>query len=94
MATRITRIDDIDGTDGAEVFTLELDRKTYEIDLGPRNRARLLRVIRPYIERARALDSDENQTKVIGGSLNTESETPDPVPEATATTELESIEQV
>jgi hypothetical protein len=60
MAIRITRIDDIDGTDGAEVITLELDHMSYEIDLCPRNRARLLRVIRPFIERARALESAEN----------------------------------
>jgi hypothetical protein len=56
MAFRITRIDDMDGTDGAEVVTLELDRTAYEIDLCPRNRARLLRAIRPFIEHARALD--------------------------------------
>jgi len=58
MAIRITRIDDIDGTDGAEAMSLELDHTMYEIDLCPRNRARLLRVMRPFIERARPLESD------------------------------------
>jgi len=70
MAIRITRIDDIDGTEGAEAITLELDRRAYEIDLGPRNRARLLRVIRPFIERARPLDADDTNTagEVVGSS--------------------------
>jgi len=62
MAIRITRIDDIDGTEGAEAMTLELDHTAYEIDLCPRNRARLLRIIRPYIERARPLESDATST--------------------------------
>jgi Lsr2 len=60
MAIRITRIDDIDGTDGAEAVTLELDHTSYEIDLCPRNRARLFRVIRPFIEKARSLEALEN----------------------------------
>jgi len=58
MAIRITRIDDIDGTDGAELFSLELDNASYEIDLCPRNRARLLRAIRPFIERARPIHAE------------------------------------
>jgi len=62
MAIRIIRIDDLDGTDGAEAITLELDNKSYEIDLGPRNRARLHRVISPFIERARPLDTNEKST--------------------------------
>jgi hypothetical protein len=62
VAIRITRIDDIDGTEGAEATTLELDHKAYEIDLCARNRVRLIRVIRPFIERARLVDSDESRS--------------------------------
>lgn len=62
MAIRITRIDDIDGSDGAEVVTFELDAMTYEIDLSPRNRARFLRTIRPFTERARPLESESDGT--------------------------------
>jgi hypothetical protein len=59
MATRITRIDDIDGSEGAEAINFELDHHTYEIDLGPRNRAKFLRMIRPFIERAREVEASE-----------------------------------
>jgi hypothetical protein len=56
MATRITRIDDIDGSEGAEAINFELDHLAYEIDLGPRNRAKFLRMIRPFIERSREVE--------------------------------------
>jgi hypothetical protein len=59
MAIRITRIDDIDGSEGAEAFVFELDRKTYEIDLCARNRIRFLRAIGPFIDRARPLEETE-----------------------------------
>ena len=62
MAIRITRIDDIDGSDGAEAMTFDLDAIAYEIDLSPRNRARFLRTIRPFIERARPLESESDGT--------------------------------
>jgi hypothetical protein len=62
MAIRITRIDDLDGSDGAEAVTFELDALAYEIDLSPRNRARFLRTIRPFIERARLLESESAGT--------------------------------
>jgi hypothetical protein len=62
VAIRITRIDDMDGTEGAEAMSLELDHKAYEIDLCPRNRVRLLRVIRPFIDRARSVGPDEVDT--------------------------------
>ena len=57
MATRITRIDDIDGSEGAEAINFELDHRSYEIDLAPRNRAKFLRMIRPFIDRAREVES-------------------------------------
>ncbi len=67
MAIRITRIDDIDGTDGAEAITLSLDDTAYEIDLCPRNKARLLRVIRPFIERARLIgEAEDGQVETNG----------------------------
>ena len=63
MATRIIRIDDIDGSDGAEAVTFELDRKAYEIDLCARNRIRFLRAIEPFIECARLVDHGEGAPK-------------------------------
>jgi hypothetical protein len=59
MAIRITRIDDIDGSEGAEAINFELDHLAFEIDLGPRNRAKFLRMIRPFIERAREVEARE-----------------------------------
>ncbi len=56
MATRIIRIDDIDGSDGAEAVSFELDHEAYEIDLCARNRIRFLRAIEPFIDRARLVD--------------------------------------
>jgi hypothetical protein len=64
MAIRITRIDDIDGSDGAEAIAFELDHKAYEIDLCVRNRIRFFRLIEPFIERARVLDEGEEAEKV------------------------------
>jgi hypothetical protein len=59
MAIRITRIDDIDGSDGAEAIAFELDHKAYEIDLCVRNRIRFFRTIEPFIERARLLEESQ-----------------------------------
>lgn len=56
MAIRITRIDDVDGSDGAEAIAFELDHKAYEIDLCVRNRIRFFRAIEPFVERARLLE--------------------------------------
>jgi len=65
MAIRILRIDDIDGTDGAELIPFRLDGVDYEIDLAPRNRARLLRAIQPFAERARLLDAPAKPSDVV-----------------------------
>jgi len=62
MAIRITRIDDIDGSDGAEAIGFELDHRSYEIDLCARNRIRFLRALSPFIERARLIDDGEDAT--------------------------------
>jgi hypothetical protein len=62
VAIRILRIDDIDGTDSAEQTIFELDGVEYEIDLSARNRARLFRAIRPFVDRARSVGGDEEST--------------------------------
>ncbi|MGH9017001.1 MAG: Lsr2 dimerization domain-containing protein [Acidimicrobiales bacterium] len=64
MAIRITRIDDIDGSDGAEAIAFELDHKAYEIDLCVRNRLRFTRVLEPFIERARLIDDREQESTI------------------------------
>jgi len=64
MAIRITRIDDIDGSDGAEAILFELDHKAYEIDLCARNRIRFQRIISPFIDRARLVEETEGETTI------------------------------
>jgi len=71
MATRIVRIDDLDGSDGAEVFTFSLDNVRFEIDLCARNRARFLGAIRPFAERARPIVAD-GESEAAGSSVSRE----------------------
>jgi hypothetical protein len=78
MATRIIRIDDIDGSDGAEAVTFELDHKAYEIDLCARNRIRFLRAIEPFIDRARPVVREERPPR----STTTVSRAPRDLPDA------------
>jgi hypothetical protein len=93
MAIRITRIDDIDGSDGAEAIVFQLDRKAYEIDLCVRNKIRFMRAIEPFIERARIMEDNESSptitrivTRVSSDSTDALAESVDPGP----TTERES----
>ena len=55
MAKNVTVIttDDIDGSEGAARITFGLDGTTYEIDLGPENRAKLKADLDPFIKAAR-----------------------------------------
>lgn len=46
-------VDDIDGSPGAETVTFGMDGVSYEIDLGPPNRARLAGVLAPFIAAGR-----------------------------------------
>ena len=70
MAIRITRIDDIDGSDGAEAIAFELDHKAYEIDLCVRNRIRFFRLIEPFVERARLVEQSEQAPAITTISRN------------------------
>jgi len=64
MAIRITRIDDIDGSDGAEAIGFELDHKPFEIDLCVRNKIRFFRAIEPFIDRARLVEEIDASPKI------------------------------
>jgi hypothetical protein len=64
MAIRITRIDDIDGSDGAEAIAFALDHKAYEIDLCVRNKIRFFRAIEPFVGRARLLEESDGAPKI------------------------------
>src|SRR5580698_7350394 len=78
MATRIIRIDDIDGSDGAEAITFALDHRAYEIDLCARNRIRFLRAIGPFIDRARLIDDGEETGATATIVRRVSDEGPDP----------------
>jgi hypothetical protein len=78
MAIRITRIDDIDGSDGAEAIGFELDHRAYEIDLCARNRIRFLRAIGPFIDRARLIDDGEDMSATATIVRRVSDNSPDP----------------
>jgi len=49
----VTITDDIDGREGAETVSFTYSGRTYEIDLGDKNRARLEKALEPFIGAAR-----------------------------------------
>jgi len=53
--TSVLISDDLDGSEGAETVTFGLDGVTYEIDLSPKNRAKLDKAFAPYLDRGRRL---------------------------------------
>lgn len=53
MAIRQIRIDDLDGTEGAQTVTFALGPDTFEIDLSEKNAAALRKALTPYIEAGR-----------------------------------------
>ncbi|SRR6266536_4137505 len=64
MATKTTKVDDLDGkTEGAETVRFSLGDRTWEIDLGPDNVAKLGHALDPFISKAR-----EVTKKPSGGS--------------------------
>jgi hypothetical protein len=93
MAIRITRIDDIDGSDGAEAIAFKLDHKTYEIDLCARNRIRFLRAIGPFIDRARLVEQSEEAstiTTIVRRPSSDRTDGPEDSAHDDSVTELES----
>jgi GNAT superfamily N-acetyltransferase len=51
--TLVTILDDIDRSEGAETVSFGLDGRAYEIDLAPRNKAKLEKALAPYVAAAR-----------------------------------------
>jgi hypothetical protein len=90
MAIRITRIDDIDGSDGAEAIAFEIDHKTYEIDLCARNRIRFLRTIEPFIARARLVKESEEKSTITTIVRQVPSDASEDRPVGNSVTEPES----
>jgi hypothetical protein len=59
MVTRKSVIisDDLDGSANAETVTFGMDGGTYEVDLAPKNRAKLEKALAPYIEAERRVSA-------------------------------------
>ena len=59
MATRTSVItsDDLDGSGNAETVTFGFNGAVYEIDLAPKNRAKLEKALAPYLEVARRVSA-------------------------------------
>ena len=49
----VVTTDDLDGSEGAETVTFELDGVSYEIDLGEANQARLESSVAPFVAAGR-----------------------------------------
>jgi hypothetical protein len=49
----VTVTDDIDGSEGAESISFSFDGRSYEIDLGGKNRQKLKKALQPFIDSGR-----------------------------------------
>lgn len=56
MATKTTTVDDLDGTEPAELVSFALDETSYEIDLGEENAEKLRDALAVYVANARRVD--------------------------------------
>jgi uncharacterized membrane protein len=66
--TVVTISDDLDGSAGAEPVSFGLDNRAYEIDLGPKNRAKLDKALKPYVEASRRVAAGSAGSKRAVGS--------------------------
>jgi Lsr2 len=53
MATKVTLLDDMDGSDNATTVEFTLNERTFEMELSPDNLAKLEAALIPFIEKAR-----------------------------------------
>lgn len=65
--TRVTTVDDLDGSGGARTYEFSWQSTTYEIDLTGAYRDELLRVLEPYIGAARRTHSGGSAMRSAGG---------------------------
>jgi hypothetical protein len=70
MRTRVMIYDDLDYSEGGESVTFGLDGHTYEIDLASKNRAKLDKVLAPYLTAGRRVTADSRRPRphAAGGS--------------------------
>lgn len=59
----VTITDDINGYEGARTVTFAYAGRTYEIDLGDKNRAKLEKALQPFINAARKVNAPRPQRR-------------------------------
>src|SRR3954447_7868931 len=64
----VTITDDIDGRAGAETVTFAYAGRSYEVDLGEKNRAKLEKALEPFIAAARKADGSRQSRRSAGGT--------------------------
>lgn len=63
----VTITDDIDGRAGAETVTFAYAGRTYEIDLGEKNKAKLEKALEPFIGAARRVGGNNAAVRKASG---------------------------
>jgi hypothetical protein len=66
----VTITDDIDGRAGAETVSFAYAGRSYEIDLGKKNQAKLEKALEPFIAAARKVGSHAAPRKASGRSAS------------------------
>jgi hypothetical protein len=59
----VTITDDIDGREGAQTVSFAYAGRTYEIDLGEKNRAKLEKALEPFISTARKVNGSSSNRR-------------------------------
>jgi hypothetical protein len=57
MAQKVVLVDDIDGVSQAQTVSFSYEGRNFEIDLSSKNRAAMLKAIKPYADAARQVGS-------------------------------------
>ncbi|WNB84292.1 Lsr2 family protein [Cellulomonas sp. ATA003] len=60
--TKVTILDDIDGTEGAQSVAFSYEGQSYEIDLGDKNREVLVKALQPYIDAGRKVGGGRSRS--------------------------------
>lgn len=73
----VTITDDIDGREGAETVSFSYAGRTYRIDLGEKNRAKLEKALEPFISAARKSGSSSKARRSSSRAKGSTASAPD-----------------
>lgn len=68
MAQKVTFVDDMDGSEGAETVSFAFKGKAYEIDLSSKNVDKLMKALQPFIDAGRASGGGTRAPRAPGGA--------------------------